>query len=81
MSNNNVDFAYAVIHNIDNATEDFKAKPEILMAKFELEDDAKAKLREIGLAWSNGQTEAVAQGWQEFASEFIGPELTASMRW
>lgn len=81
MSNNNIDFAYAVIHNIDNATEEFKAKPEILMAKFELEEDAKEKLRVIGKAWSNGQTEAVEKGWAEFAEQFIGPELAAAMRW
>ncbi|PHI38990.1 hypothetical protein CBQ28_00285 [Pseudoalteromonas sp. GCY] len=81
MSNNNIDFAYAVIHDIDNATEDFKAKPEILMAKFELEESAKEKLREIGKAWSNGQTADVEKGWAEFAEQFIGPELFAAMRW
>ncbi|RJE76040.1 hypothetical protein BGP78_15110 [Pseudoalteromonas sp. MSK9-3] len=81
MSNNNIDFAYAVIHNIDNATEQFKDNSEALMAKFELTEDAKVKLREIGDAWSDGRTVAVEKGWAEFAEQFIGPELAASMRW
>lgn len=81
MSNNNIDFAYAVIHNLDNATEEFKSNPEALMAKFELAEEAKIKLREIGTAWSNGQTELVMKGWSEFAEQFIGPELAGAMRW
>lgn len=81
MSNNNIDFAFAVIHNLGNATEKFKSDPEALMEDYKLADAAKIKLREIGEAWSNGQTELVEQGWTEFAEQFIGPELAGAMRW
>jgi hypothetical protein len=81
MSNNNIDFAHAVIHNTDNATEQFKSNPEDLMTKYNLPDDSKEQLRVIGNQWTDGQSDLAEKGWIKWASDFIGPELFASMRW
>jgi hypothetical protein len=78
---NNIEFVHAVLNNRDGAAMQFRADPEPLMEKYNLSERAKTKLREIGNAWSNGQTELVQQGWDEYTDEFVAPELAASMRW
>ena len=81
MSSNNLDFAHAVIHNTDNATEMFKSDPEALMDRFELSTESRAKLQTISDFWTSGQANKAATAWGEWSSEFIGPELASGMRW
>ena len=79
--NYNIEFAYAVINNVNNSKTLFINDLESLMQNHNLQIDAKEKLRSISAAMSANNQTLVEQGWSEFTQQFIGPELGSVMRW